>query len=132
MWGRKRMKDNTIVELNVLEIDMLIHILDEVVSSQKIPEVITEEIRQELFAELDIAKILTDLKGKLGRERLSQSEPDAEETYIVRISESEIDSLENGDYIEVESVIEEITNQVKKQKEDSIDSADEQKIKEEN
>ena len=56
------MKDDTIVGLSVLEIDLLINILDEVVSSQKIPEVITEEIRQELFAELDIV-ICSNAKG---------------------------------------------------------------------
>jgi hypothetical protein len=68
------MKDDTIIALNTLEIDLLINILDEIVSSQKIPEVITDEIRQELFAELDITKILTDLKNKLGKEKFLQLE----------------------------------------------------------
>lgn len=126
------MKGDTIVGLNVLEIDMVIHILDEVISGQKIPEVITEEIRKELFAELDITKILSDLKGKLSSERLSQSEPDAEQLYIVKLSESEIEKLQDGDYVEVESVIEEIMDQVKQQKEEPIDSTIEEQKEEEN
>jgi len=73
------MKDDTIVALNTLEIDLLINILDEVVSSQKVPNVITEEIRQELFAELDISKILTDLKEKLRKEKFEQLEDLVEE-----------------------------------------------------
>ena len=113
------MKDDTIVSLNTLEIDLLIHILDEVVSSQKIPEVITEEIRQELFAELDIAKILTDLKEKLGGEKFLQLEDsdseDEERLHIIKLSNWDIESLTNGDFTEVEPVVENILEQIKKQ-----------------
>jgi len=68
------MKDDIIIALNTLEIDLLINILDEVVSSQKIPDIVNESIRQELFTELDIAKILTDLKQKLEKEKFEQNE----------------------------------------------------------
>ena len=112
------MKGDTVISLNVLEIDMLIHILDEVVSSQKIPEVITEEIRQELFAELDITKILTDLKTKLGVEKFKQiDDVDTNQgtTYAINLLDSEIDWLRNGDYGEVEIIVENILKQVKEQ-----------------
>ena len=113
------MKDDTIIGLSVLEIDLLINILDEIVSSQKIPEVITEEIRQELFAELDIAKILTDLKNKLGGEKFLQLEDvDSGEVrlHIIKLSDWEIESLTNGDFTEVDPVIESILNQIKEEK----------------
>ncbi len=115
------MKNDTIVALNTLEIDLLINILDEVVSSQKIPEVITEEIRQELFAELDIAKILTDLKEKLGKEKFEQLEDLVEEeqnevrTYAIKFSDNDIDYLRQGDYSEIETVVEDILEQIKQQ-----------------
>jgi len=115
------MKDDTIIGLSVLEIDLLINILDEVVSSQKIPDVITEEIRQELFAELDIAKILTDLKEKLGKEKFEQLEDLVEEeqnetrTYAIKFSENDLDYLRQGDYSEIETVVEDILEQIKQQ-----------------
>jgi predicted MPP superfamily phosphohydrolase len=121
MKRQKEMKNDTIVALNTLEIDLLINILDEVVSSQKIPEVITEEIRQELFAELDIAKILTDLKEKLGKEKFEQLEDLVEEeqnevrTYAIKFSDNDIDYLRQGDYSEIETVVEDILEQIKQQ-----------------
>jgi hypothetical protein len=121
MKRQKEMKNDTIVALNTLEIDLLINILDEVVSSQKIPEIITEEIRQELFAELDIAKILTDLKEKLGKEKFEQLEDLVEEeqnevrTYAIKFSDNDIDYLRQGDYSEIETVVEDILEQIKQQ-----------------
>jgi len=111
--------DTTIIKLNTLEIDMLIYILDEVVSSQKIPEVINDEIRQELFAELDVAKILTDLKNKLGSEKFSQLEQDPEggNPFIIKFTDTEIFDLKNGDYGDVESIIDNILTQIEQQTE---------------
>ena len=115
------MKDDTVICLNVLETDLLINILDEVVSNHKIPDIIDEEIRQELFAELDIARILTDLKMKLGNEKFEQLQNLVEEeqnevrTYAIKFSENEIDYLRNGDYGEVETVVKQILDQIKEQ-----------------
>jgi hypothetical protein len=106
------MKYDTVIALNVLEVDLLINILDEIVSSQKIPDIIDETIRQELFAELDIAAILTDLKIKLGDEKFEQLEDAIEEeqneirTYAIKLSDSEIDLFRQGDYSEMEFVVE--------------------------
>jgi hypothetical protein len=116
-------KDDTIVALNILEVDVLIHILDEIVSEHKIPEVITEEIREELFAELDIAKILNDLKEKLGKEKFEQLQDLVEEeqnevrTFAIKFSDNDIDYLRNGDYGEVEIVVTHILQQIKEQEE---------------
>ena len=115
------MKDDIVICLNVLEVDLLINMLDEIVSEHKIPESINEEIRQELFSELDIAKILTDLKMKIGNEKFEQLQELTEEeqnevrTFAIKFSESEIDYLRNGDYSEIETVIEEILTQIKEQ-----------------
>ena len=115
------MKDDIVVCLNVLEVDLLINMLDEIVSEHKIPESINEEIRQELFTELDIAKILTDLKMKIGNEKFEQLQNLVEEeqnevrTYAIKFSESEIDYLRNGDYGEVEVVVKQILDQIKEQ-----------------
>ena len=117
------MKDNTIVALNTLEIDLLINILNEVVSEHKIPDVITEEIREELFAELDITKILIDLKEKLGKEKFEQLQDLVEEeqneirTYAIKFSDNDINYLRQGDYSEIETVVEDILTQIKTQEE---------------
>ena len=60
----KNLNKETSVNLNNIEIDLLINIIGEVISSLNIPEVITEDVRQELFAELNTSKILNDLKKK--------------------------------------------------------------------
>ena len=110
-------KDNTIVGLNTLEVDLLINLLDEVVSNQKIPDIIDETVRQELFAELDIAKILTDLKNKLGKEKFEQLEPDLEDgvPFIIKFTDMEIFDLKNGDYGDIEPIIENIIHQLDNQ-----------------
>lgn len=115
------MKDDIVVCLNVLEVDLLINMLDEIVSEHKIPESINEEIRQELFTELDIAKILTDLKMKIGNEKFEQLQNLVEEeqnevrTFAIKFSDNDIDYLRNGDYGEVETVVEDILTQIKEQ-----------------
>lgn len=111
------MKDNTIVSLDTLEIDMLIHILSEVITNQKIPEVISEEIRKELFDELNITKILIDLQQKLGKEKFSQLKEDPEDgkAFIIKFTEIEIDDLRNGDYSDIEPVVENILYQINQQ-----------------
>lgn len=111
------MQHDTIVSLNTLEIDMLIHILSEVITNQKIPEVISEEIRKELFDELNISKILIELQQKLGKEKFKQLEEDPEDgiTFIIKLTESEIDHLKDGDYSEIEVIVEDILDQVNQQ-----------------
>ena len=117
------MKDDTIVALNTLEIDLLINILDEVITEHKIPEVINEEVMQELFTELDLTKILNDLKEKLGKEKFEQLENLTDEvqnetrTYAVKFSDNDIHYLRNGDYSEVEEIVENILDQIKEQEE---------------
>jgi len=115
------MKSDTIVKLNTLEIDLLINILDEVVSNHKIPDIIDETIRQELFTELDIAAILTQLKEKLGIQKFEQIEELVEEeqnetrTYAIKLSDNHIDYLREGDCSEIEMVIDKILEQIDKQ-----------------
>lgn len=112
------MKNDTIIRLTPLEIDILINILDEIVTSHKIPDVITEEIRQELFAELNIAKILTELKEKLGRKKFTQLEDqDTEQLHFVELTDTEIYNLRARDYGDAEIVISQILEQIDKQKE---------------
>ena len=113
------MKHDTIISLNNLEIDVLIHTLDEVISSsQKVPEVITEAVRQELFAELDITLFLSKLKEKLGKEKIEQVnnqkdlDGDKDKLYLITLSDNELDYLRNGDYSEVEIVVEQILEQI--------------------
>lgn len=109
--------DTTIIDLNTLEIDMLILILDKIVSNQKIPEVIDDEIQQELFAKLDIVKVLTDLKNKFINEKFSQLEQDPENgnPFIIKFTDTEIFSLKNGDYGDVEPIIDSVLHQINQQ-----------------
>ena len=115
------MINDTVVRLNTSETDLLIHILSEITGNKKIPKIINETVNQELFSDLDIAKVLSDLVMKLGKEKFEQLSDLVEEeqnevrTYAIKLSDNDLDYLRQGDYSEIETTVEDILRQIDKQ-----------------
>lgn len=104
------MEKNTIIKFSSMEIDILTSILNEIISNHKIPEVITEEVRQRVFAELNVALILNNLKKKIEEEK-SEQDLDDDNIFIMRLTDDEIYYLKNGDLDEIEPIIDNILTQ---------------------